>query len=308
MATSNLGVNTSSVLSVSRFTQASSALAGTGGADRFSGGSGSDTFDGGAGNDVLYGGGGADLLQGGNGTDTAYGGSGDDRLEGGDDTDALYGGGGNDLLIGDAFFDLDPDGDLDVGNDRLYGGAGNDVARGGLGDDKIYGGSGADDLVGDGGNDSLYGGRDSDRLDGRHGDDRLDGGSGNDLLTDGAGADTFIGGDGADTFVYLRTEDLGRDDGGPVFPGYGVGDDTILDFDLEERDVLEFSLYEDRITVTDVDDDGQDTVFTISDGETLTLRGFSGEDFEPGLRFDSEADINALSQALFGYDAIIPWP
>jgi hypothetical protein len=43
------------------------------------------------------------------------------------------------------------------------------------------------------------------------------------------------------------------------------------------------------------------------DGETVTLKGFSGEDFEPGLRFDSEADINALSQRLFGYDAIILW-
>ena len=71
--------------------------------------------------------------------------------------------------------------------------------------------------------------------------------------------------------------------------------------------MLEFSLYDSRISVIDVYDNGTSTVFTISDGETLTLKGFSGEDFRDGLRFDSEADINALSQRLYGYDAIIPW-
>jgi hypothetical protein len=62
-----------------------------------------------------------------------------------------------------------------------------------------------------------------------------------------------------------------------------------------------------------VSDNGRDTVFTIGNVrfpdagvEHVFLKSFSGEDFEEGLRFDSEAEINALSQRLYGYDAIIP--
>jgi hypothetical protein len=58
-------------------------------------------------------------------------------------------------------------------------------------------------------------------------------------------------------------------------------------------------------SVVDVDDNGVSTVVTISDGETLTIRGFTGEDFKPGLRFGSLDDINDLSQERFGYDAIL---
>jgi hypothetical protein len=58
------------------------------------------------------------------------------------------------------------------------------------------------------------------------------------------------------------------------------------------------------VTVTDVRDNGTSTRLTTSDGEVVTLQGFSGQDFENGLRFGSIAEINALSQDRFGYVAV----
>lgn len=253
-----------------------------------------DQLSGGAGDDTIFGRGGADRITGGDGADT---------IQGNDGADVIFGSAGDDILLGDSFWDGADEATIERGDDQLYGGAGDDRLFGNLGDDLLSGGADDDYLDGRGGNDDLRGGGGDDTLLGLNGNDDLRGGAGDDLLDDGAGVDEFWGGSGADTFIISRREDLGRDEGGENFPGYGIGNDRIYDFDLAERDLLGFQFIDESIA--GVRDNGRDTIITISDGERVTLVGFSGQDFQNGLRFDSLADIEALSQARFGYDAIL---
>lgn len=103
----------------------------------------------------------------------------------------------------------------------------------------------------------------------------------------------------------MISDDVDRDEGGPI-ADYGVGNDRIFDFSLDEHDILEVNLaLANAVTVSDIVDNGTDTELVLSYGEVITLTGFSGEDFEAGLRFDSVADINALSQQLYGHDAVL---
>jgi Ca2+-binding RTX toxin-like protein len=266
---------------------------------------GNDALDGGSGNHLLYGGNGDDILYGRFGQDSLYGGRGQDSVFGNDGDDLVFGGLGNDLLVGDSLFDfMNPD-QIDGGRDTVFGGAGDDRVFGRLNDDHLFGGAGHDFFIGGTGNDVIYGGAGNDRNLVSNGDDDMFGGSGNDTLTDGLGADDFTGGAGADSFVYLISDDVDRDEGGPT-ADYGVGDDRILDFNLAQRDtfVIDLSLAN-NVVVSDIVDDGTSTAFFISYGEVITLIGFSGQDFRGGLRFDSVDDINALSQQLYGYDAVV---
>lgn len=263
---------------------------------------GNDVLQGGSGDDVFYGGDGDDKLSGGLGQDRFYGGEGRDTAFGNEGDDLLFGGNGNDTLVGDAFVDgqSEPAG----GNDTIYAGGGDDQVLGVVGDDLLFGGVGNDFFIGGVGNDIIYGGANDDRTLVSNGDDDLFGGTGNDTLTDGLGADDFTGGAGSDSFVYLIADDVDRDQGGPT-SSYGVGDDRIFDFSLADRDKLVINLdlgY--QVVVSGVVDDGTSTAFVLSYGEVITLTGFSGEDFEGGLRFDSVDDVNALSQTLYGYDAV----
>lgn len=280
-------------------------------ASAISGTPGSDTLTGGTGDETLYGGNGNDSLSGGFGLDTLYGGKGDDRAFGDDGDDLIYGGAGNDFILGDNL-EGENGGTPASGNDRIYGGAGDDYIDGKLGDDTQFGGTGNDVLTTGGGNDLVYGGAGNDATRSGGGDDDYFGGAGNDTLADGLGADDFIGGSGADTFMYLREEDVDRDEG-PIFQGYGVGNDRILDFDLAEGDRIVIDTYE--ANIVGFDDTGTDLIVTISDGETLRIEGFTGEDFAPGLRFDSagssDADIQAVVDAInaatldqYGYNAL----
>jgi Ca2+-binding RTX toxin-like protein len=266
---------------------------------------GNDALDGGSGNQLIYGGNGDDILYGRFEQDSLYGGRGDDRVFGNDGNDLVFGGFGNDLLVGDSLFDfLHPD-QIDGGSDTVYGGAGDDRVYGRLNDDRLFGGVGNDLFIGGTGNDIIYGGAGNDRTLVSNGDDDMFGGNGDDILTDGLGADDFTGGAGADSFVYLIDDDVDRDEGGPT-ADYGVGDDRILDFSLAQRDtfVVDLSLAN-NVVVSDIVDDGVSTAFMISYGEVITLIGFSGQDLKDGLRFDSVDDVNALSQQLYGYDAVI---
>jgi len=119
----------------------------------------------------------------------------------------INGGDGNDTINGVA------------GNDTLNGDAGNDTLIGGAGNDTLNGGLGNDTLNGDAGNDTLNGG---------DADDVLNGGAGNDILNGGAGNDTLSGGRGRDTFDF-------NDKGTAGNPSV----DTVTDFSIRERDVLD---------------------------------------------------------------------
>jgi Ca2+-binding RTX toxin-like protein len=266
---------------------------------------GNDALVGGVGADLIYGGGGDDIIYGGLGQDRIYGGNGHDTVFGSGGDDLLFGGRGNDLVVGDSFVDdLSPD-EVDRGSDTLFGGAGDDRVLGRLENDLLFGGAGGDFFICGTGNDTIYGGAGNDRTLVSNGDDDLFGGAGNDTLTDGLGADDFTGGAGADSFLYLIDDDVDRDEGGPT-AGYGVGDDRIFDFRLGDRDVVDINLsLANNVTVADIVDSGTNTVFVLSYGEVITLIGFSGQNFEDGLRFDSVDDINALSQQMYGYDAVL---
>ncbi len=266
---------------------------------------GNDALGGGSGDETFYGGNGDDWLAGGAGHDSAYGGHGNDTVFGNEGDDLVFGGLGNDLLVGDSFFDFRNPDAIDRGTDTIYGGSGDDRIYGRLDNDLLFGGAGNDLFAGGTGNDTIYGGAGNDQTRPSNGDDAVFGGAGNDTLTDGLGADDFTGGAGADSFVYLISDDIDRDEGGPT-AGYGVGNDRILDFSLAQHDTVVIDLQlANRVVISDIVDDGTSTAFVLSYGEVITLTGFSGEDFAPGLRFDSVEDINALSQLLYGYDAML---
>ncbi len=134
---------------------------------------------------------------GGSGDDLLVGNAGKNRLEGGEGSDTVRAGGGDDLVT-------DPirpfgGGEIDSGNDRVYGGGGNDYIDGSGGSDLIRGGPGNDSVNGGSGGDRLYGDRGRDRL---HGDGPF-GGAGDDLLFGGRGADVVSGGGGRDV-IYAR--------------------------------------------------------------------------------------------------------
>jgi Ca2+-binding RTX toxin-like protein len=113
--------------SVTRDSDAASALSGDADNNMILGAGGNDSLSGGDGTDVLLGELGADLLEGGNGDDLLLGAWGNDELVGGAGDDALIGGSGNDDLIGGA------------GSDLLLGSSGGDALVGGDGDDLLIG-------------------------------------------------------------------------------------------------------------------------------------------------------------------------
>lgn len=269
----------------------------------FKGTTGSDTLTGGDGDDGLYGGNDTDSISGGAGGDSISGGNDDDSVFGNDGNDLIFGGAGNDFLVGGSFDDM-PSEQVGSGCDTVYGGAGNDRIYGLQDDDLLFGGVGNDFFGAGIGNDLIYGGAGDDRTQSSNGDDSLFGGAGNDVLTDGLGADVYFGGAGSDAFVYQLDDDVDRDQGGPTST-YGVGDDRIVDFRLAEGDRIVFNLDLGNVVVSNVIDDGESTAFVLSHGEVVTAQGFSGQDFQDGLRFDSTDDINAMSQQMYGYDAIL---
>ena len=133
------------------------------------------------------------------------------------------------------------------GADRLYGFASNDTLSGGDGTDYLDGGAGDDVLNGDTGNDVLDGGNNNDVLYGRQGNDTLNGAAGDDALS---------GGDGDDTFVFM--------------PGSGA--DIVVDFAAGGlQDSLDLSAYEGTGITYNAAQVGADTVFTFSNGDTITL-------------------------------------
>ncbi|MBK3774500.1 hypothetical protein GAY31_10060 [Azospirillum brasilense] len=109
------------------------------------------------------------------------------------------------------------------------------------GDDHLVGGAGNDTVIGDAGNDTLFGG------------------GGDDLLRGFAGDDWLVGGAGRDVFSF----------------GLGDGHDLVFDFNPEE-DTLSFGDATVTQLIAGARVSGGSTVFSLSDGSTLTVIGRTG--------------------------------
>jgi len=156
------------------------------------------------------------------------------------------------------------------GNDRVTGSSGDDLINGNRGDDTIDGGQGGDDsLMGGQGNDHVCGHHDHQSKNGNVGDDTLEGGDGVDALHGGQGNDLILGGAGNDQLFGDRGDDtLTGGAGGDRFHiAHGGGHDVVTDFTQADGDRIVVNSDE---TWT-VDQSGQDTVITLSGGETMTL-------------------------------------
>lgn len=187
------------------------------------------------GNNIVKGLGGDDVIFEDGGNDIIDGGNGNDLIYSGADNDLVMGGAGNDAIYAGLGSDVIFGGDghdaifAEGGNDVVFGGDGNDLIAGGDGNDVLSGDDGNDQIYGESGNDALFGRDGNDELLGMDGNDRLDGGAGNDLLDGGTGADEMLGGAGDDTCVVDNAAD----------------------------------------TVTELANEGNDTVRTTLDGYTL---------------------------------------
>jgi Ca2+-binding RTX toxin-like protein len=235
--------------------------------------------DGGADDDTIWGDTGADVLAGNSGNDIVNGGTGNDWITGGDGNDTLNGDAGVDHIDGGA------------GDDRVNGGTGNDYLRGGAGADTVHGDAGNDQIEGNSGNDALYGDAGDDLVLGNDGNDSLWGGEGSDTLLGGAGADNLYGGKRADVLIGgLGNDNLkGGSDGDDFVFGHSengatelnFGNDTILDFDVDNQDTIVFNkafegdltavISGDDVVITAVNDEGA------GEGGTVRIAGLVNE-------------------------------
>lgn len=144
----------------------------------------------------------------------------------------------------DAFYTLDPEGDLvDAGdnatgtdddsilaaggNDTVYSGNGDDTVDGGAGDDAIYSGVGDDSILGGTGDDFISTGDGADTIYGNAGGDDVNAGAGNDVVFGGDDGDNISGDDGNDSLVGEAGGDsIWGGDGNDTIEG-GAGNDAL---------------------------------------------------------------------------------
>ncbi|MEG4455499.1 S8 family serine peptidase [Microcoleus sp. N9_A1] len=135
------------------------------------------------------------------------------------------------------------------GDDRMAGQGCDDIVRGTTGNDTLWGNAGKDILLGNAGNDILLGNGDNDTLWGN---------ADNDTLWGGAGRDVLIGGSDRDIFALKPQE----------------GTDTIVDFNLSERDRIGLAggLTFDELTISQgTGDNRNDTLISTETGELLAI-------------------------------------
>lgn len=227
-----------------------------------------------------------DAIEGDSADNSLWGFSGDDTISGADGTDILYGGHGADTLDGGGGIDAadysdsssgvlvrlwngtglrgDAEGDALASIEDLFGSDFNDLLIGSDDPNTLIGHRGNDYLAGVGGVDVLYGMEGDDILDGGTGDDVVSGGTGNDVMTGGAGSDVF---------------EISAGDG---------GDNTITDFSQLDGDII---VFENTYGISDLagliallsgTGDGDDAVFTFTDGSTFTLEGVDADQLTVG--------------------------
>jgi Ca2+-binding RTX toxin-like protein len=249
-------------------TDTTNTVTGTSGDDVLSGTDGADTLDAGAGNDVLDGGAGDDTLDGGSGGDRFVVSAGN-----GSDTVVDFYTEWSDVIVVDGYtmagFD-DLAGRLSqVGDDTVIQLSASEtltlkgVSVSALTADEFIFTNPVSETVstepttkllsGTSGNDTLVGTDGADTLEGYSGEDVLNGGAGNDILDGGSGGDTFMiqAGNGSDTIVDF----------------YPTWSDVIV------LDGYTFAAFDDL--ADSLSQVGDDTVVTLSDTETLTLRNVS---------------------------------
>ncbi|MEM8693307.1 MAG: iron-regulated protein frpC, partial [Pseudomonadota bacterium] len=143
----------------------------------------------------------------------------------------------NDLIIGS------------FGDDEVSAKGGNDLVFGLFGDDKLAGGLGEDTMLGGSGEDTVEGG---------DGEDYLDGGSGDDTIVGNKGNDQMFGGNGDDLLVWNNGDGSDLMDGGKGYDVQQVNFDTdLVDDDLQNDDVAEFSVTEEGIQFARIEVNGQ---------------------------------------------------
>ncbi|GIB44696.1 RTX toxin [Vibrio cholerae] len=115
-------------------------------------------------------------------------------------------------------------------------------------DDTLIGGAGNDILFGQGGNDSLDGGVGKDTLYGGSGNDTLIGGNDNDILIGGLGNDILTGGSGEDLFKWVQG-----------------------DLDGSTDRITDFKIGEDKIDLSDLFSDPNNTLDELLKSETIKI-------------------------------------
>ncbi|QJF51841.1 calcium-binding protein [Roseobacter ponti] len=271
--------------------QGDDTLIGLGGNDFLFAEEGDDLLEGGSGNDRLFGMSGKDILNGGADHDELFGGADDDDLNGDGGDDVLLGGPGSDSISGGSGYDTaeftDIGGDIPLSSDpgvttvdgitlTSTGPASytsvNRITPDTSETDTL---TDIDRVIGSNFNDAMTGGDGADNFAGAYGDDVLIGGDGADVLYGGRDNDILEGGQDGDTFVFLRVADGILEPDPPVQgdtsvyddPGTGDGQDVIVDFDLNEDQIV-FLSNEDM------------TVGSYSDADGFTVLTYAAPDFQ----------------------------
>ena len=183
--------------------------------------------------------------------ENVIGSSQDDDITGNGALNELSGGAGDDELTAVVNEDM-----IDHDGDGGAGGTPTPEVPQSTGD-LLMGNSGDDTLTGDTGADTLMGGDGHDTIMGLAGNDRIVGGAGDDVMT---------GGDGDDIFVFS--------------PADGVGDDTVVDADIDpQNDKIDLSAFklterEEKTLMENISVVGENIRIDLSDfgGGTITLQ------------------------------------
>jgi len=240
-------------------------------------------------------------------------------LDGGRGADRLVGGGGADTYILDNAGDVvieTLDADLDTVNIRFFSdfaltdnGSSNfsNIENAILGHTRALGLTGnalnntltgnraANTINGSDGNDTINGAAGNDTLNGDAGNDTVIGGAGNDILNGGSGNDTLSGGRGRDTFDF-------NDKGTAGNPSV----DTITDFSIRERDVLDLRDLLDGESKADINALLNFIDISANEIRISSTGGFTGGTYNSSAedaRITLNADLFGLAKVTTGSEA-----
>ncbi len=143
-------------------------------------------------------------------------------------------------------------------NDRIFGSFGDDDINAKDGNDIVLALSGDDKIAAGLGNDLIFGGSGNDIIQGDDGSDKLFGGSGNDIIAGNKGDDIMLGGRGNDQLVWNNGDGSDLINGGKGYDVQQVNFDTdLVNNDLQNDDVAEFSVTDDGIQFARIELNGQ---------------------------------------------------